>query len=170
MTIFEVIRSESRRVERVARRIIRRVTLSRVDGDGFAQAQGFDSEIFDDVELIQQYGLASRPSGGDAIIVEPGGGAGAVCIATRLRGSAPTDLNSGDVCLYNTDGATVTLSGTTVNVAGDTDYQILGTTLKTALTAFCSTLSGSTDPAVVSAASALNTALANVLSAKAKVG
>ena len=62
-------------------------------------------------------------------------------------------------------------AGKTVDVGGATDFQVLGTALKTALQAFCTAgLLGVIEPALPAACTILQTALSTLLSAKAKVG
>lgn len=212
MSFIDAVRSEiDRAVTRLASSLVRRGLIGTAPNSTyFFQVTGDDSsETFENVELQQHYGFASRPpAGGECIVVCPGGeGAGGVSIAEQDRAHRPTLSAAGDVVLYGTKGTgqpsvllatggqititsggatpgTVVLkadgsiqvtagAGKTVDVGGATDFQLLGTTLKTALLAFCVTGMAAVpalEPALIAACTALNTALASVLSAKAKVG
>lgn len=182
MNLVSIAKQEARRALDNARGMLRRLVITSANSNGFIQASGYDSEQFDDVELIQQYGFASVPPGGDAIVIRIGGNRGWVCVATRHRGSAPTGLSGGEVCLYNNADASVKLdvdgsidltakSGQTVNVAGSSDFQLLGTTVKDAMNTFATTVSGAaTVPQIAAAAATLQATISSWLSSKAKVG
>ncbi len=172
--------------------LVRRGVLKLVDADYFCQVEGFNGERTDDVELWQQYGLASRPpAGSEVLYVKPGlTGDTALIIVTQHRSSRPSGLKEKESALYSEHGGQVLCaedgdvdltakSGQTVNVGGDSEALAKGETLKTALDAFCTTVGavtgGSTAQnaaaitAIAAAANTLKTALSSVLASKGKV-
>jgi len=126
---------------------LRRGILKRVNDSFFSQVEGYQGEQFDDVEVWQQFGFASRPpAGGEVLIVKIGNaGEGAIAIATTDRAHRPSDLGAGDVCIYSTSGAGPKIylrasgdielnceSGKTINVGSDSKSIMRGETFNTA--------------------------------------
>jgi phage baseplate assembly protein V len=179
-----------RRLERFGARIallVRRGLVKATGADFFLQVEASEDEMFDDVELWQSYGLASRPLGdAEVLMVKPGGqGDDAVAIAVNHRAHRPSDLEAGEVVIYGTkgtgqaqvrlkpDGTIVLIPATgkfvEVGAAGG-EAQLKGETLKAALQNLATSLtSAAAWPAVNTAGTALTTALAGVLATKAKV-
>jgi phage baseplate assembly protein V len=182
---------------RQLRTAIRRGILRVVDGDHFAQVEGFEGEHTDAVEIWQQYGLASRPPvGSEALYVKPGlTGETAIVVATQHRGSRPA-LEPGEAALYSQHGAEVRCDadgdveitaafGRSTNIGGATDAVIRGNAYNTALQTYLTaasaafsaiaaepTLSASASltGAAATAATAFSAAASSWLSTKAKVG
>jgi len=84
-----------------ARGLIRRGVLQ-LEASYFCGVEAHDGETFNDVELWQQFGLASRPpAGGEILLALVGGrGEGAIGVATTDRAHRPTGLAAGDAMLY----------------------------------------------------------------------
>lgn len=105
MSVYETIRREVERGLQRAGNHVRRGILSVAFGsDFFGQVRGHDGETWQDVELWQQFGLASRPpAGGEVALVElDGGSEQAVAVATQDRAHRPTTA-AGEVVLHSED-------------------------------------------------------------------
>lgn len=133
--------------------LIRRGELALVSASFFGQLSAGDGEQYDDIELWQQYGFASRPpADSEALVANLGGiGDNAIAFSSQNRDHRPTDLDADEVVTYGplvaagqaqvrhgTDGTLdlVCATGKTVNVGGDTDALIKGTTFKAALNTY----------------------------------
>lgn len=83
-------------------RMIRRGVVKITSASYFMQVQGFDGERFDDAELWQQFGLASRPpAGGECLVVKVDAeGEQPIVVSTQDRGERPSGLADGDSILY----------------------------------------------------------------------
>ena len=102
MTLYDDITKEVRIGLRVARNMVRRGLISVAPSAAyFLQAEGHEGETFEDVELWQQYGFASRPpTGGEVALLEMDGGSEqAVAVATQDRAHRPT-LAAEEAALY----------------------------------------------------------------------
>ncbi|WP_199257215.1 phage baseplate assembly protein V [Pantoea sp. BAV 3049] len=103
-----------------------RAALSRITTTGgvmTAQLDGLDSETLQEVEVFQHYGLTSVPPEGAMAVVLPLGGrtSHSIVVATEHSQYRIQSLSSGEVSLYNSDGASVTLKqGKIINIEGDT--------------------------------------------------
>lgn len=107
MSLKAAIRDEIAKATRRAGGAIRRALISVAPTSSFFMtAKGLTGETWPDLELWQQYGLASRPpADGEVLIVRPDsdGGEGAVAVATNDRNHRPTDLAADEVVLYGKD-------------------------------------------------------------------
>lgn len=186
MSLYDEIDRFVQKIEGKLANLFRRGELSRVDQDFMTQGSGFADEQYDDVELWQHYGLASRPPIGSEVLLAHLGGYGenAIAFATSNRDNRPQDLEEEETVLFGkkstgqpqvrlTPSGNVNLipaTGKTVNVgdAAATEYIIKGTTFASSFAG----LSAATDPATTMAlVNALLAALKTTpLSTKAKVG
>ncbi|WP_339097195.1 phage baseplate assembly protein V [Pectobacterium brasiliense] len=93
----------------VDRAVVRIVTDSL--GRQNLQVQSLADETNDNVERFQNYGLSSVPPvGSEAVVVAIGGRrSGLVAIAVEDKKSRPRGLDPGDVCVYHSEGHTITL-------------------------------------------------------------
>lgn len=151
--------------------LIRRGEFSTFASDFFGQVSAGDQEQFDEVELWQQYGIASMPPIGSEVLLANLGGYGdnAIAFATTDRANRPTDLVSEEVVTYGkkvsagqaqvrhkTDGALdlIPATGKTVNIGGATgaEYLIKGDTFKAAMSTFFTAVGSATTPAQIAAA------------------
>jgi len=186
--VAEIQRQVHRASQRVLGGIVRRGLVALAQADGFIQAEGYEGELFDELELWQGYGIATRPPAGSEILVLIAGPAGqsAVAIGGTSRADRPTDIEQDEVRLYgvqvggsqaavrmradgdvDVDAAT----GQTVNLTGGDEPIVLGTQLYNALAALASALASAvTVPNINAAGTSLTAALGSILSAKAKVG
>jgi phage baseplate assembly protein V len=83
------------------------------------QVEVFEGELYNDVELWEQYGLTSIPADGDELLVlSPGGGRDkAVGLTAQKRSSRPKGGLAGDVTLYHEAGHKVYLqSGGSISI------------------------------------------------------
>jgi phage gp45-like len=152
---------------------------------GYAGEEGED-EQFDNVELWQQYGLASRPPEDAEVLTANlmGLGENAVAFATNSAADRPSDLVAGEVVTHGKkiltgqaqarhkpDGtlSLVAATGKFVEVGGNAELLLKGDTVVSAMDAFCTTLGGAIDPAVLGAAATLQAALASWKASKGKV-
>lgn len=152
---------ELERVEARMRSVVRRGILTlAASASYFAQVEAFDGEVFDELELWQQFGLASRPpAGGEAALAKvEGRGEGAVIVATTDRAHRPSGLSEGDAALYaqqasgggqaqvhvKADGDIDLTPGTGqhVGVGGHDELLLLGETTKDDLKSFADALVG----------------------------
>ncbi|MBH3104294.1 phage baseplate assembly protein V [Serratia grimesii] len=117
----------------VDRAVVRIVTDSL--GRQNLQVQSLADETNDDVERFQNYGMSSVPPvGSEAIVVAVGGRrSGLVAIAVEDKKSRPKGLDPGDVCMYHSEGHTITLKkdgvievrGKTVNLVAEESCDIV---------------------------------------------
>lgn len=93
----------------VDRAVVRMVTDSL--GRQNLQVQTLANETNDNVERFQNYGVSSvPPPGAEAIVVAVGGRrSGLVALAVEDKKSRPKGLDPGDVCVYHSEGHTITL-------------------------------------------------------------
>nr|WP_113865475.1 phage baseplate assembly protein V [Brenneria salicis]NMN90523.1 phage baseplate assembly protein V [Brenneria salicis ATCC 15712 = DSM 30166]RBP64853.1 phage baseplate assembly protein V [Brenneria salicis ATCC 15712 = DSM 30166]RLM31572.1 phage baseplate protein [Brenneria salicis ATCC 15712 = DSM 30166] len=93
----------------VDRAVVRIVTDSL--GRQNLQVQSLADETNDNVERFQNYGLSSvPPAGSEAVVVAIGGRrSGMVAIAVEDKTCRPKGLDPGDVCVYHSEGHTITL-------------------------------------------------------------
>lgn len=162
-------------------RMVRRGVITAASGDYFIQAEQLTDELISDVELWQQFGLASRPpAGSEVLTVHPYGSAeGAVAVAVNSRDHRPT-LAQGDAALYaeltggsdqalvkcRQDGQTQVhcATGKFVEVGGDAEKLLLGESFEAKLSALNATLT----PLVPAVDPATTMALVNALLAALK--
>lgn len=191
MSLIDTVRAEVQRAASRLRGVVRRGLLSSaVTVAGKVGITGSYSEDCDpEIDYWQTFGVASRPpAGGGAIFVSPDGtGERAVVVASYDQAHRPTDLEASEVVIYGangngqaqvrlkSNGDVVVIPGASGKVLiGDdaaTEFAVLGTALKSALQAFATECgSAVVEPKLKSAAIALSTALASILSAKVKVG
>jgi phage gp45-like len=158
--------------------LLRRGILRALDGQSFAQIEGYADERTDDVELWQQYGFASRPAAGSEVLYTNLGAQGGkpIAFATSHRASKPHDMAANEVRMYSAGDANITATGAIHIGATDASQSaVLGDTLITMLRAAAATMSSSADPKCASAGSNLQTALGTApapcpaLSSKVKV-
>lgn len=109
-------RAVDRRVHTQIRRIGQplRGVLTRVTASGQAllvQLAGRAGEVETDLETAELYGLTSAPPvGTEAIAIPIGGSSGHLVVVGQIdRAHRPTDLEGGEVALYNAAGASVRL-------------------------------------------------------------
>lgn len=117
----------------VDRAVVRIVTDSL--GRQNLQVQSLADETNDEVERFQNYGMSSVPPvGSEAIVVAVGGRrSGLVAIAVEDKRSRPKGLDPGDVCVYHSEGHTITLKkdgvieirGKTVNLVAEESCDIV---------------------------------------------
>lgn len=76
-----------------------------------AQVEGLDDEVIQDAELYQHFGFTSHPPAGTKAIVIPLHGltSHSVIIATENGNFRVQALKSGETCIYNESGASITL-------------------------------------------------------------
>lgn len=76
-----------------------------------AQVEGLDEEVIQDAELYQHFGFTSNPPAGTKAIVIPLHGltSHSVIIATENGNFRVQALKSGETCIYNQSGASITL-------------------------------------------------------------
>lgn len=76
-----------------------------------AQVEGLDDEVIQDAELYQHFGFTSNPPAGTKAIVIPLHGltSHSVIIATENGNFRVQALKSGETCIYNQSGASITL-------------------------------------------------------------
>ncbi|ORM62211.1 phage baseplate assembly protein V [Pantoea rodasii] len=91
-----------------------RAALSRLTSTGgvmTAQLEGLAGETLQEVEVFQHYGLTSVPPEGAMAIVIPLGGltSHGIVVATEHSEYRIQALNPGEVAIYNSDGASITL-------------------------------------------------------------
>ncbi len=188
--IAKVAKDLARNAAAAATRIVRRGIIKGVSAAGFAQVAGGTDENFDNAELWQQFGLASRPSpGGEAVVLLVDGNPDQpIVVATTNRTHRPA-LSVGEVSLHGElSGAEQTAvklkadgdvdlycwGGKYVHVGGPTGAEplILGDTFVTNLSTFLDVLiaqfAAPPYAAVGTAATALKGQLASCKAAKAK--
>ncbi|RLM05038.1 phage baseplate protein [Gibbsiella quercinecans] len=117
----------------VDRAVVRIVTDSL--GRQNLQVQSLADETNDNVERFQNYGLTTVPPvGSEAIVIAVGGRrSGLVAIAVEDKKSRPKGLDPGDVCVYHSEGHTITLKkdgvievrGKTVNLVAEESCDIV---------------------------------------------
>ncbi|WP_082783602.1 phage baseplate assembly protein V [Snodgrassella sp. CFCC 13594] len=76
-----------------------------------AQVSGLADETLQDIEHMQQFGFTSNPPPGTEVVVIPLGGATShgIIVATENGSYRVKSLASGEVSVYNQDGASITL-------------------------------------------------------------
>lgn len=104
------ITSMGRRVRLMVDRAVVRIVTDSL-GRQNLQVQTLANETNDSVERFQNYGMSSvPPPGSEAIVVAVGGRrSGMVAIAVEDKKSRPRGLDPGDVCVYHSEGHTITL-------------------------------------------------------------
>lgn len=180
--------------------LFRRGELTNADAEGFIQFRGYggggdDDEQFDDVSLWQHFGFSSRPSTDTEVLAVGlmGRSEEAISVAEDSHDHRPGDLDAGESVLYaqtasgggqaqvrcKPDGTVALMPGTGkfVEVGGNTDAQVLGTSLQSAISALGAPLStpavvGVSDTALLAWCVSLYAVLGSrlPLSTKAKVG
>lgn len=176
------------RVERRLAGLFRRGELSVCADDLTYQMEGYSDEPNDGVEPMQQFGFLSRPPvGSEGLCAHLGGrGEDAILIATQSRDDLPGDCAVGEAILFGkaasagqaqfraqADGtaAIAAATGKFVEVGGNTDAMVLGTTIKATLSTLLPLADNPVCPEVATWCNALLTVLQDLpLSTKAKVG
>ncbi|MFP7605167.1 phage baseplate assembly protein V [Serratia quinivorans] len=104
------ITSMSRRVRLMVDRAVVRIVTDSL-GRQNLQVQTLANETNDSVERFQNYGFSSvPPPGSEAIVVAVGGRrSGMVAIAVEDKKTRPRGLDPNDVCVYHSEGHTITL-------------------------------------------------------------
>lgn len=101
-----------------------------------AQVSGLSGETLQSIELFQHFGFSSAPPSGTQAILVPIGGVTthSVIVATENSQYRIQTLNSGEVAIYNQDGASVVLKkGKVIEANCDTfivnckDYEVNAT-------------------------------------------
>ncbi|QCE34134.1 hypothetical protein FAI40_01600 [Acetobacteraceae bacterium] len=101
-------------ITRLGRRFLMSIGVARLTNDSdfsgttqkiqaVFQNQGNGVLVREGIQLVQQYGFASRPvAGSDIIVLFLGGNhSSAVGIATQDQRNVPNDIKPGEVCLYH---------------------------------------------------------------------
>lgn len=173
-----------RRLRQRLANLFRRGEIALANAAGYVQIEGYEGDPFDDVPLWGPFGFTSRPPAGTEVLTAHlmGRSEEAIAVACDSEAHRPDDLAEGEVVAYGlksvpgqaqarlkADGSLDLncATGKTVNIGGDTDAIILGTTFKSA----CGGLTPATGPTdVVTAVNAVIAALkAMPLATKAKV-
>ncbi|GAA5102797.1 phage baseplate assembly protein V [Wohlfahrtiimonas larvae] len=124
MTIGRRIKGIAQGVSQSARNAFRGVLSATNSAQSYqsAQVEGLDEEVIQDAELYQHFGFTSNPPAGTKAIVIPLHGltSHSVIIATENGNFRVQALKSGEVCLYNQSGASITLkNGRVIDVDCD---------------------------------------------------
>ncbi|EIJ6701622.1 phage baseplate assembly protein [Serratia marcescens] len=132
--IARSITAMSRRLRLMVDRAVVRIVTDSL-GRQNLQVQSLADETNDDVERFQNYGVTSvPPAGSEAIVIAVGGRrSGLVAIAVEDKKSRPKGLDPGDVCVYHSEGHTITLKkdgvielrGKTVNLVAEESCDIV---------------------------------------------
>jgi phage gp45-like len=184
--IHVVEREVARAVSRMAG-LVRRGVITLASAGHTLQVEGIAGERFHDVELWQQFGLASRPPvGGHVAMIAPGGrGEHAIAVAGTDYSHRPADLADGDSALYGKSGSgqaqvrccadgsgyARVADGKTFDIGGTSGHQLMlkGETVKADIIAFAHALSVATTVVQVAAAGGiLEGAAASWLVSKAR--
>lgn len=104
----------TRQLRGMMRGLVRRATLGTLTTGGpsqVVQSSTLVDDVDDDVELLEQYGFTSAPPGGSEGLVLRVGGERAQQVAVLFgkRSARFTDLEQGEVAVYNEAGAALVL-------------------------------------------------------------
>lgn len=93
----------TRRIDRRLRGMVRRFVLGALTDDGAQQVSGSGlGEDYDELDLVEPYGLTSKPpAGADGVIVYVGGATENGVAWVYDRRTRPKSLVEGEVALYN---------------------------------------------------------------------
>ena len=161
-SILRAMNDQANKVKGMIQSLVRFGVIKAATASGFVQVEGFEDEVFDDIELRQHFGFASRPPAGTEVLLLLVGGRGenAVAISSNSRSDRP-DMGAGETSIFN-EGAgakvlcasndTVRLSGDEVHVGGDSESILLGDSAIAGLSAFFTACSTAIDPIVAAAA------------------
>lgn len=188
---------ELRRVLFRLRNLVGRVTLNlgsdAVPGAQLHQVQGYPSELHNNVQRVQQFGLSAMPPiGASGVILFQGGHRGFGTIVAAEHGAyRPTGLKPGEITIYMVDGAAADGTGGTMRrlltgalgwvaglfgktiTIGDADTQTIaiGTSSTTiTVTGSSVTITGATGDVVVDGVSLLNHVHTNVAAGTGQSG
>jgi phage gp45-like len=94
------------------------------------------NEVFKDIERVQSYGLTTNPPlESEALYLDD------FAIVVDNADFRPTDLVSGEVCLYSEFGKNIKLTSTNeIEIGGNTDYAVKFNALKATLESMQSSL------------------------------
>lgn len=117
----------SRLLARVRQAFRGKLTLTETGGGvQLSQVQGLATEDLPGIELFQHYGFTSAPPAGTMAILVPMGGrtSHSVIVATENSAYRLQGLASGEVAIYNQEGASVVLKNGKIIEATCDEYRV----------------------------------------------